>query len=197
MTKLRAIYTFAEQLYMGGVLSIKGAMGSKGQIMTIKQMLGFLSTLPPQVEELKRSAAQTGVLNTLSRCLAYAPELKTEEIVASYSELKVDGSEFTEVDYQQTIVESRYATSQLAASLDLKKHQAAYDENKKKVTPPSYLIASLVPSRPRNPFNLDLDLSHFLAKEDGFIALSECNWKLGDLRIEGGESSRQGDSAAA
>ena len=84
-----------------------------------------------------------------------------------------------------------------SASFDLKNYQSAYDENKKKVTPPSYQIASLVPSRPRNPFNLDLDLSHFLAEEDEFIALSKCNWKLGDLRIEGGESSRQGDSAAA
>ena len=83
MTKLRAIYTFAEQLYTGGVLSIKAVIGSKEPTMTIKQMLGFLSTLPPQVEELKRSAARTGVLNTLSRCLAYAAELKTEEIVAA------------------------------------------------------------------------------------------------------------------
>ncbi|KAI4980116.1 hypothetical protein ZWY2020_016869 [Hordeum vulgare] len=143
--------------------------------MTIKQMLGFLPTLPPQVEELKISAARMGVLNTLSRCLAYAPELKTEEIVTGYPELKVNGSEFIEVDYQRTIIESRYAATQLAASLDLKKYQASYDENKKKVTPPSYPIASLVPSRPMNTFNLDLDLSHFLAEEDKYIALSKCN----------------------
>ena len=84
---MRAIYTFAEQLYTGGVLSIKAVMGSKGPMMTIKQMLGFLSTLPPQIEELKRSAARTGVLNTLGWCLAYALELKTEEIVAGYPEL--------------------------------------------------------------------------------------------------------------
>ncbi|KAI5013561.1 hypothetical protein ZWY2020_037074 [Hordeum vulgare] len=172
-------------------------MGSKEPTMTIKKMLSFLSTLPPQVEELKRSAVRTGVLNSLSRCLAYAPELKTEEIVTGYPKLKVDGTEFTEVDYKRTIVESCYAATQLAASFDLKKYQAAYDENKKKVTPPSYQIASLVPSRPRNPFNLDLDLSDFLAEEDEFIALSKCNWKLGDLRTKGGERSRQGDSAAA
>ena len=52
--KLKDIYTFAEQLYTGGVLTIKAVMGNKGPVMTIKQMLGFLSTLPPQIEELKR-----------------------------------------------------------------------------------------------------------------------------------------------
>ena len=160
-------------------------------------MLGYLSTLPPEIEELKRLAARKGVLNTLSRCLAYAPELKPEEIAAGYPELKDDGSEFTEVDYRRVIIESRYAATQLAASLDLSKYQAAYDEKKKKVTPPSYETASLVPSRPKNPFDLDMDLSLFLDDEDEFVALSKCNWKLGDLRIESGESSRQGDSVAA
>ena len=74
-------------------------MGSKEPVRTIKHMLSYLSTLPPQIEELKRSAARKGVLNTLSRCLAYAPELKPEEIAIGYPELKDDGSEFTEVDY--------------------------------------------------------------------------------------------------
>ena len=78
MLKLKAIYTFDEQLYTRGVLTIKAVMGSKEPVRTIKHMLGFLSTLPPQIEELKRSAARKGVLNTLSRCLAYAPELKPE-----------------------------------------------------------------------------------------------------------------------
>ena len=78
--------------------------------------------------------------------------------------------------------------------MDLNKYQAAYDEKNKKVTPPSYEIASLVPRRPKNPFELDTDLSLFLDDEDEFVALSKCNWKLGDLQIEVGESSRQGDS---
>ena len=101
------------------------------------------------------------------------------------------------MDYHRTIVESRYVATQLASSLDLNKYQAAYDENKKKVTPPSYETASLVPSRPKNPFDLDMDLSLFLDDEDEFVALSKCNWKLGDLRIEGGDGSRQGDSPTA
>ena len=55
---------------------MKAVMGNKEPIKSIKNMLGFLLTLPPQVDELKRSAARKGALTTLSRCLAYAPELK-------------------------------------------------------------------------------------------------------------------------
>ncbi|KAI5018563.1 hypothetical protein ZWY2020_043451 [Hordeum vulgare] len=197
MLKLKAMYTFTEQLYTGRVLTIKAMMGSKEPIKSFKNMLSCLSTLPPQIEELKRSAAGKGVLNTLNRCLAYAPELKPEEIDADYPELKDDGSEFTEEEYHRVIKESRFLVTQLAAGLDLNKYQAAYDEKNKKVTPPSYEITSLAPRRPKKPFNLDMDLSLFLDDEDEFVALSKCNWKLGDLQIEVGESSRQGDLEAA
>ena len=51
MLKLKAIYTFAEQLYTRGVLSIKAVMGNKEPVRTIKQMLSYLSTLPPQKDQ--------------------------------------------------------------------------------------------------------------------------------------------------
>ena len=95
-------------------------------------MLGCLSTLPPQIGELTRSAARKGVLTTLSRCLAYAPEINPEEVAANFPQLKDDGSEFAEEDYQRVVKDSRLAATQLAASLDLSKYQAAYD-NKNKI----------------------------------------------------------------
>ena len=61
MLKLKAMYTFTIQLYTGGLLTIKAVMGSKEPVKSIKNMLRYLSTLPPQIEELKRSAAQKGV----------------------------------------------------------------------------------------------------------------------------------------
>ncbi|KAI5022133.1 hypothetical protein ZWY2020_058863 [Hordeum vulgare] len=179
------------------MLTIKALMGNKEPVKSIKSMLGYLSMFPPQVEELKRSAAWKEALNTLSRCLAYAPELKPEEVAAGYAELKDDGSEFTEDDYHRVIKESRSAATQPTADLDLNKYQAAYDDNNKKVTPPLYEITSLAPRRPKNPFDLDADLSIFINDEGEFVALSKCNWNLGDLQIEGGESSRQGDTEAA
>ena len=89
---LKAIYTLTEQLYTGSVLTVKAVMGAKEPITSIKKMLGCLSTLPPQIGELTRSAARKGALTTLSRCLAYAPEINPEEVAAGFPQLKDDGS---------------------------------------------------------------------------------------------------------
>ncbi|KAI5008166.1 hypothetical protein ZWY2020_009214 [Hordeum vulgare] len=58
---LKAIYTLTEQLYTGSVLTVKAVMGAKEPITSIKKVLGCLSTLPPQIGELTRSAARKGV----------------------------------------------------------------------------------------------------------------------------------------
>ncbi|KAI4979966.1 hypothetical protein ZWY2020_016719 [Hordeum vulgare] len=110
--KLKVVYTFIEQLYTGSMMAIRAMMGNKEPIKSIKNMLGCLSTLPPQVDKLKRSAARKGALTTLSRCLAYASELKPEEVAAGYLELRDDESEFTEDDYHRVVKESRAAAPQ-------------------------------------------------------------------------------------
>ncbi|KAI4996695.1 hypothetical protein ZWY2020_052037 [Hordeum vulgare] len=184
---LKAIYTFTEQLYTGCVLTVKAVMGANETITSIKKMLGSLSTLPPQIGELARSAARKGALTTLSRCLAYAPEINLEEVVAGFPQLKDDGSEFAEEDYQRVVKESRLAETQLAASLDLSKYQAAYDKKNKKVNPPTFVTTKLTPRRPKNPFDLEADLSSVLNDEDEFAVLSKSNWVLGDLQIEVGK----------
>ncbi|KAI5012274.1 hypothetical protein ZWY2020_024408 [Hordeum vulgare] len=116
---LKAIYTLTEQLYTGSVLTVKVVMGAKEPITSIKKVLGCLSTLPPQIGELTRSAARKGVLTALSRCLAYAPEINLEEVAAGFPQLKDDGSEFVEEDYQKVVKDSRLAATRLAARLDL------------------------------------------------------------------------------
>ncbi|KAI5015209.1 hypothetical protein ZWY2020_056599 [Hordeum vulgare] len=168
-------------------------MGAKEPITSIKKMLGCLSTLPPQIGELTWSAARKGVLTTLSRCLAYAPEINPEEVAAGFPQLKDDGSEFVEEDYQRVVKDSRLAATQLAASLDLSKYQAAYDSKNKKVNPPTFVTTNLTPRRPKNPFDLDADLSSILTDEDDIAALAKCNWVLGNLQIEVGQSSQQND----
>lgn len=190
---LKAIYTLTKQLYIGSVLTVKAVMGAKETITSIKKMLGCLSTLPPQIGELTRSAARKGVLTTLSRCLAYAPELKPEEVTPGFPQLKDDGSEFTQDDYQRVVKESRSVATQLAASLDLSKYQATYDDKDKKINPPTFVTTILTPRRPKNPFDLEADLSTFLNDEDEFAALSKCNWVLGDLQLEIGQSTKQAD----
>ncbi|KAI4968566.1 hypothetical protein ZWY2020_045896 [Hordeum vulgare] len=193
---LKAIYTLTEQLYTGSVLTVKGVMGAKEPITSIKKVLGCLSALPPQIGELTRSAARKDVLTTLSRCLAYAPEINPEEVAAGFPQLKYNGSEFVEEDYERVVKDSRLAATQLAASLDLSKYQAAYDNKNKKVNPPTFVTTSLTPRRPKNPFDLEADLASILTDEDDFAALAKCNWVLGDLQIEVSQSSQQDDPKA-
>ncbi|KAI4994116.1 hypothetical protein ZWY2020_028393 [Hordeum vulgare] len=187
----KAIYTLTEQLYTGSVLTVKAVIGAKEPITSIKKVLGYLSTLPPQIGELTRSAARKGVLTALSRCLAYAPEINLEEVAAGFPQLKDDGSEFVEEDYQKVVKDSRLAATQLAASLDLTKYQAAYDDKNKKISPPTFVVTNLIPRRPKNPFDWETDLASILTDEDDFASLSRRNWVLGDLQIEAGQSSRQ------
>ena len=129
--------------------------------------------------------------------LAYAPEINPEEVAAGFPQLKDDGSEFVEEDYQRVVKDSRLAATQLAASLDLSKYQAAYDSKNKKVNPPTFVTTSLTPRRPKNPFDLEADLASILTDEDDFAALAKCNWVLGDLQIEVGQSSQQNDPRAS
>ncbi|KAI5005623.1 hypothetical protein ZWY2020_032866, partial [Hordeum vulgare] len=193
---LKAIYTLTEQLYTGSVLTVKAVMDAKEPITSIKKVLGCLSTLPPRIGELTRSAARKGVLTALSRCLAYAPEINPEEVAAGFPQLKDDGSEFVEEDYQRVVKDSRLAATQLAASLDLSKYEAAYDSKNKKVNPPTFVTTSLTPRGPKNPFDLEADQASILTDEVDFAALAKCNWVLGDLQIEVGQSSQQNDPKA-
>ncbi|KAI5008361.1 hypothetical protein ZWY2020_009409 [Hordeum vulgare] len=168
------------------MMTMKVVMGNKEPIKPIKHMVGCLSTLPPQVEELKRSAARKGALTTLSWCLAYAPELKPEEVAVGYPELKDDESEFTKEDYHRVVKESRSAATQLAAILDLNKYQATYDDSNKKVTPPSFEVTRLAPHRRKNPFDFEADQFVFLSDEDD---LSPCpsatgNWATYKSKME-------------
>ncbi|KAI5020137.1 hypothetical protein ZWY2020_045025 [Hordeum vulgare] len=66
----------------------------------------------------------------------------------------------------------------------------------KKVSPPTFVTTSLTPRRPKNPFDLEADLALIPTDEDDFAALAKCNWVLGDLQIEVGQSSQQNDLKA-
>ncbi|KAI4995786.1 hypothetical protein ZWY2020_037874 [Hordeum vulgare] len=119
---LKAIYTLTELLYTGSVLTVKAVIGAKEPMTSIKKVLGYLSTLPPQIGELTRSAARKGVLTALSRCLVYAPEINLEEVAAGFPQLKDDGSEFVEEDYQKVVKDSRWHNS-TRRHLDLTKYR--------------------------------------------------------------------------
>ncbi|KAE8769441.1 hypothetical protein D1007_58962 [Hordeum vulgare] len=97
--KLKSLYTPIEQLYARGLFTIKAMWGDRESVKFISDMLKRLLTIPKHIEEMKKSTARKGLITALRRSLAYAPELKLEEIAGGFPEYKDDGSEFAQEDY--------------------------------------------------------------------------------------------------
>ena len=131
LLKLKAVYTLTEQLYCGTVCTIKAMLTEKSIPKFMKGVIERLSTLPKQIDELKRSAARKGTMAALSRSLAFAPELTAEEMMDGFPSKKDDGSEFTEADYAKCMKASRVLASTLVNEIDLTLYQAAYGEDSK------------------------------------------------------------------
>ena len=152
----------------------------------------MLSTLPKQLLELKRSATRQGAMAALSRCLAYAPELTTEEMAAGFPAKKVDGSDFSEANYVKCMKGSRVLASSLVNELDLTIYQAAYNAEKKRVQCPTFEARNLAPARRKQLFAPGLDASHFFAQAQ-FEALTRCNWDVDNLQIQEDEEPAKDD----
>ena len=131
LLKLKALYSLTEQLYAGSLFTIKAVMTEKGVPKFMKGVLEVISTIPKQIEELKRSVARKGAMAALSQSLAYAPALNPAEMMDGFSQLKDDGSQFTQEDYAHCMKASRILASRLAADADLSSYQAAYSEDNK------------------------------------------------------------------
>ena len=132
----------------------------------------------------------------LSRCLAYAPELTTEEMMDGFPSKKVNGSDFTETDYVKCMKDSRVLASSLANELNMSIYQAAYDADNKHVRGPTFEARSLTPVRRKQLFAPDLDASPFF-DETQFEALTCCNWNIDNLQIEEVEDPAKDDQPAS
>lgn len=119
--KLKAVYTFLEQLYAGSLFTIMSVMGHKEPPRFIRDVLKQLSTMPGQIEELKKSAARAGAMISLSRVKAYVPDMDPSEMTGGFPEFNTDGSEFSSADYARCLKETRVLASQLVEELDLKR----------------------------------------------------------------------------
>ena len=134
-------------------------MGHKEPPRFIRDVLKQLSTIPGQIEELKKSAARAGAMLSLSRAKAYVLDMDPTEITSGFPEFNTDGSEFTTEEYTWCAKETRVLASQLVEELNLKKYQPVYNEENVCVTPPSYTPIDLTPARRKHIFAPDVDPS--------------------------------------
>ena len=162
----------------------------------MKGVIELLSTLPKQIDELKRSAARKGAMAALSRSLAFAPELTVEEMMDSFPSKKDDGSDFTEADYAKCMKASRVLASTLVNEIDLTSYQAAYGEDSKRVRCPTFEARDLTPARRKPLFAPKIDPS-LLFDEARFEALTNCNWDVDNLQIEEVEDPTKDDTPSS
>ena len=131
----------------------------------------------------------------LSRCLAFAPELTTVEMMDGFPAKKVDGSDFTKADYVKCMKDSRVLSSSLANELDLSTYQAAYDAENKRVRGPTFESRNLTPARHKQLFAPELESSSFFDQTQ-FEALTHCNWDVDNLQIKDVKEPAKDDEPA-
>ena len=132
------MYTFLEQLYAGSLFTIMSVMRHKEPPKYIRDVFNQLSTVPKYIEELKKSAARSASMLSLSRAKAYVPDMDLSELAGGFPEFKTDGSESTSADYSSCLKETRVVASQIVEEVELKRYQAAYAEDNQRVTPPIF-----------------------------------------------------------
>ena len=97
-------------------------MGDKQPLKLIKNVLECLSTIPQQIQELKRSGTQAGAIYSLSRALAYREELGPAELAKGFPEFKNDGSEFSQEDYVACVKDAQILSTQLVSEMKLRSY---------------------------------------------------------------------------
>jgi hypothetical protein len=137
LVNLKAVYTFAEQLYIGSSRCIMAVKNAKAPPELIADMLKELSVVPQWFQEWKKSACRHGPLTVLARAKAYVPELDLAQIVAGYPEFNTDDTPFTRKDFMQCVKETRVAATALTEEIDLSKYQAGYSIANERIKPPN------------------------------------------------------------
>ena len=183
LVKLKAVYTFLEQLYAGSLFTIKAVMGGKEPPQFIRDVLKQLPTIPKQLEEWKKSVARAGAIMSLSRDKDYLSEMDPSEMSGGFIEFNVDGSQVIAADYARCVKETRVLASQLVQDLDLNKYQPTYNEENARVKPPTIEPFDLTPARRKHIFAPDVDPSIIMQVDAIFQALTTIDWDLNNLQI--------------
>src|SRR3954462_4179769 len=189
--KLKAVYTLVEQLYTGAQRIITTASHNNPAPTLIQDTLKRLSMLPARMEELKRSAAQTGAINALIRAKAWVPDFDPVEAAQGYPSLKEDGSEFSEEDLREISRAVRPLAYQLVEEANLSHYQAQYNDQNKRVAAPIPEAESLIPPIRKHTYAPDIEPSSLIHEEAVFQALMGIDWTTVDFQPLGREEEAE------
>ena len=120
--KLKAIYTYLEQLYTWVSYAIMAVKSATRPPQLIKDMLNDLSTVPQWIQELKKSTARASTGMVLACEKAFLPEMDPCEMVGGFPQFKIDGSEFSQEDFACCVKDTRVGVTRMVEELDLSKY---------------------------------------------------------------------------
>jgi hypothetical protein len=189
LVKLKAVYKFLVQLYVGGAYCIMAIKNTKAPPHYIMEMLKELSTVPQWIQELKQSASRQGAMYALTRAKAYLPEIEPALLADSFPEFNADGSEFTNEDYVRCMKETRVAATNIAVGLDLEKFQAGYSEDGKRMSMPDPKPVELNPPRRKQNFAPDVNPSTVMKTDSVFEAVRSIQWVADEPPIQEAEAA--------
>ena len=133
---MSAIKDLIANMHLGGCRVIKYLTGRSQHPALTNNFLQELSRAPEWVEEVKRSACRKGVIQALTLCKVYHPNVDPSRLTLGFPELKVDGSKYQPSDYYRVAKDVRHHATKIADELKLDSFEPGYDQdNKKRVMP--------------------------------------------------------------
>src|SRR3954464_3576008 len=138
--------------------------------------------LPVRIDELKKSAARTGAINSLIRAKAWVPDFDPVEAAQGYPSLKEDGSEFDEEELRRINRAVRPLACQLVEEADLTYYQAQYNDQNKRVAAPVPEAENLIPPIRKHTYAPDIEPSSLIHDEAVFQALMGIDWTTVDFQ---------------
>ena len=172
LTKLKAVYTLAEQLYTGSQCALAVVALSNEVPTHLADVLRRLAVLPQRFQELRRASARARAIAALSRAKAFLPELDPADIAVGYPSLKEDGTPFDQKDFAACVKSVRPVATLIGNDTDLTKYQPGYDAENQRIPTPHYEAVSLIPPTRKHTFAPEVDPAGLIDDEAQFEALS-------------------------
>ncbi|SPT18029.1 unnamed protein product [Triticum aestivum] len=185
VTKLKAVYTLVEQLYIGSQRALAVVALSNEVPTHLAEVLRRLAVLPQRIQELRRASARAGAIAALSLAKAFLPELDPADIALGYPSLKEDGSAFDQKDFAACVKVVRPVATLIGNDTDLTKYQPGYDAENQRIPTPRYEALNLIPPARQHTFAPEIDPAGLIDEEAQFEALSGIDWKSSTFQVLG------------
>ena len=172
MTKLKAVYTLVEQLYIGAQRALTAMSPANQGPNQFSDVLKKLSILPARFQEVKRSCTRAGALTALSRSKALVPDLDPADVARGYPTVKGDGSPFDQDDFIACVREVWPQATTLGDDTNTDKYQPGFDVENKKMATPSYKVTDLIPPVREDTFAPEVDPTGLIDEEAEFVTVN-------------------------